>query len=228
MGTIRMCDIPTADRPRERFVQVGAPALSAAELLAIILRVGSQGDSAIALANRILAKCGGLERLAHATVHELCQIRGVGVAKAVQVLAAVELGQRVAASPGPSGTAIASPADVSRHMGPALGHLDREHFCALMLNTRGLVVGQATVSIGSLNASLVHPRELFRDAVRHCAASMILVHNHPSGDVTPSDEDVQLTRRLMKCGDLMGIEVVDHVIVGRGHSFLSMREHGYI
>jgi len=161
-------------------------------------------------------------------VQELCQIRGVGTAKAVQILAAIELGRRVASAPGSAGEPVTSPADVGRQMSPVLGHLDREHFCALMLNTRGQIIANATISIGSLNASIVHPRELFRDAVRYSAASMILVHNHPSGDVTPSEEDIRLTQRLIKCGDLMGIQIVDHVIVARGHKFLSMKEHGYI
>lgn len=228
MDTVRIVDMPAVDRPRERLAQVGASALSTPELLAIILRVGSRGDSAITLASRILAEFDGLERLGCSSVEELCQVRGVGKAKAVQILAAIELGKRVASTPGSSSEPVASPADVGRQMGPVLGHLDREHFCALMLNTRGQVVANATVSIGSLNASLVHPRELFRDAVRHSAASMILVHNHPSGDVTPSEEDIRLTRRLTKCGDLMGIQIVDHVIVSRGHRFLSMKEQGYI
>ena len=228
MNTVRIVDMPAVDRPRERLLRAGPAALSTAELLAIILRVGSKGDSAITLANRILAEFNGIEGVGRSSVAELCQVRGVGKAKAVQILAAIELGRRVAAAPGSSGEPVTSAADVHRHMGPILGHLDREHFCALMLNTRGQVIANATISIGSLNASLVHPRELFRDAVRHIAASMILVHNHPSGDVTPSEEDIRLTRRLVKCGDLMGIQIIDHVIVSRGHKFFSMKEHGYI
>jgi DNA repair protein RadC len=228
MNTVRMCDMPQVERPRERLAKAGPSVLSSQELLAIILRVGSEGDSAISLANRVLARFGSLDNLAQATVPELCEIRGIGIAKAVQVLAAIELGRRAVSGPDLPGDAVQSPADVSRYMGPRLGHQDREHFCALMLNTRGVVVSETTVSIGSLNASLVHPRELFRDAVRHSAASMILVHNHPSGDVTPSREDIQLTRRLMKCGSLMGIEIVDHVIIGKGHKFLSMKEQGLI
>jgi len=228
MDTVRMCDMPHVERPRERLAKVGPSVLSSQELLAIILRVGSEGDSAITLANRLLARFGSLDKLAQATVPELCETRGIGMAKAVQILAAIELGRRAVSSPDLAGDTVQSPADVSRYMGPRLAYQDREHFCALMLNTRGVVVSQTTVSIGSLNASLVHPRELFRDAVRHSAASMILVHNHPSGDVTPSQEDIQLTRRLMKCGSLMGIEILDHVIVGRGHKFLSMKEQGLI
>lgn len=224
---LRISDIPASERPRERLLRHGPERLSAPELLAIILRAGAQGENALTLANRLLSKFGDLRGVASATVRELCEIRGMGKTKSVQVKAAFELGRRSGSSQLEPGVVLMSPEDIVDHMTYHLGDLDREHFCALLLNTRGVLVGETTVSIGSLNASIVHPRELFRDALRHSAASIIVVHNHPSGDPSPSQEDIALTRRLVRCGRLMGIEVLDHVIIASG-SYQSMKELGLI
>lgn len=205
----------------------GPEALSAAELLAILLGTGSAEESALELANRILSGPRGLRYLAEAPLEELCGIRGVGLAKAAQIKAAVELGRRLAClGPGFS-PVVRSPQQVSTLVMEEMCYLDREHFRVVLLNTKNRVLAVETVSVGSLNSSLVHPREVFKKAVQRSAAAVILVHNHPSGDPSPSSEDVEITRRLCEAGKIIGIEVLDHIIIG-DHVFVSLKEKGYI
>lgn len=217
--------MPEDLRPRERMQKVGPSALSAAELLAIILRTGTPQESALELAHRVLSDPRGLRFLAEATIEELCQIKGIGLAKAAQVKAALELGKRLACLEPDLKPVIRSPQEVCNLVMEEMCYLDREHFRVVLLNTKNRVLDVETVSIGSLNSSLVHPREVFKRAVQRSAAALILVHNHPSGDPSPSPEDVEITRRLCEAGRVLGIEVLDHIIIG-DHLFISFKERG--
>ena len=205
------------DRPRERLRAVGARHLSVRELLALVLGSGGAGGSAFVVADRILSACeGSLRRLGTADPRLLESVPGVGRATAARVLAAVELGRRGAARSAEDDEPIRGPADVFRRMGPRLRDLPQEEFHALLLNTRHRVLREVAVTRGILDASLIHPREVFRLAVIEGAAGVILVHNHPSGDPTPSAEDRAVPRQLTEAGRALGIPVLDHVVVGDG------------
>ncbi len=218
-------ELPAYLRPRERLVREGPESLSEVELLAIVLRSGTSQVSALDLAQVLLSRFGGLRGLLEVSAQELGRVHGMGVAKAAQVKAALELGRRGAILSGLNGPAIKSPQDVAALMMHELRHLDREHFCVLLLNTKNHVLYRETVAIGTLNSSTVHPRELFKTAVRRSAAAVILVHNHPSGDPTPSREDVELTARLREAGRILGIEVLDHVVIG-DNKYVSLKAEG--
>lgn len=218
-------ELPADERPRERMQQHGASALSHAELLAILLRTGTRNESAVRLAERILNDCGGLKRFAERNWDELTHIRGIGPAKALQLQASIELGRRVARSRLPDTVRIARPQDAADLLMEELRHLREEHFVCLFLNTKNQVIGRQTLSIGSLNASVVHPREVFRAAIRRSSASILCAHNHPSGDPTPSPEDIALTRRLAEAGELIGIELLDHLVIG-DNRYISLKESG--
>ncbi len=222
---IRLRDLPREERPRERMLQYGAQALSHAELLAILLRTGTRSESAIMIAQRILAQSGGLRGLADSGVEELVEIKGVGPAKAVQLKAAIELGRRMVASRLSESVTIRSPRDAAELLTEQLRYLQKEHFVCLFLNTKNVVIAQETLSIGSLNASIVHPREVFRAAIKYSSASIVCAHNHPSGDPAPSPEDIAITKRLVEAGQIVGIDVLDHIVVGDGR-FVSLKEQG--
>ncbi|HHX49997.1 MAG TPA: DNA repair protein RadC [Clostridia bacterium] len=214
-------------RPREKMQSQGPEALSDGELLAILIRVGGRSESALDLANRLLAQPQGLRFLVEATIEELSRIKGIGLAKASQIKAAVELGRRISLDRGEIRPVIRSPEDVAALLMEKMRFLDREHFQVLTLNTKNQVLGIETAFIGSLNSSIVHPREIFKEAIRRSAAALILVHNHPSGDPNPSPEDLAVTRRLQEAGQLLGIEVLDHVIIG-DQRFYSLKQQGNI
>lgn len=226
-------DLPPESRPRERLVKLGAQALATSELIALLLGTGSQTETALQLAQRLLAgNCpglpgSGLRALQDASVEELSKIRGIGLAKATRIKAALELGRRLVAETQDARPVIKSPQAAAALVMEEMRYLDREHFRILLLSTKNHVIALETGFVGSLNSSLVHPRELFRTCVRRSAAAIILIHNHPSGDPTPSEEDIQLTRRLCQCGSLLGIDVLDHIIIGDGVYF-SMKEKGII
>lgn len=220
-----MRDVPMEERPRERMLRAGAGALSNAELLAILLRTGTINESAVALAQRLLIEAGGLRRLVEMNTEQLTALKGIGHAKALQVQAGIELGKRLVRTAQPETVTIRSPHDVSQLMMEELRYLQKEHFVCLFLNTKNHVIGQETLSIGSLNASIVHPREVFLAAIKRSSASIICVHNHPSGDPTPSPEDIDITRRLVEAGSVIGIDVLDHVIIGDLTS-VSLKELG--
>jgi DNA repair protein RadC len=220
-------DIPSEDRPRERLMAVGAEALSHAELLAILLRTGTKRESAVLLASRVLKECGSLRGLVDLSIEELTSIRGIGPAKAVQLRAGIELGRRLARSQQGETLTIRKPSDAANFMMEELRYLKKEHFVCLFLNTKNHVIHRETLSVGTLNASLVHPREVFRAAIKCSSASIICLHNHPSGDPTPSPEDVTLTRRLQEAGELVGIDVLDHLVIG-DNRFISLKEQGYM
>jgi DNA repair protein RadC len=220
-------DVPTEERPRERMLRYGAQALSNAELLAILLRTGTVSESAVHLAQRILVESGSLRNLVDMSTDQFMQIKGIGQAKALQVQASIELGRRLAQSTMEDTITIRSPQDVAAYLSEDLRYLQKEHFVCLFLNTKNHVIAQETLSMGSLNASIVHPREVFRAAIKRSSASIICVHNHPSGDPTPSPEDIEITVRLVEAGRLIGIEVLDHIILG-DQRHVSLKEKGFM
>lgn len=223
--TIR--DLPAMERPRERMIKQGAHALSSSELVAILLRTGSNRQSALQLAQSLLSEIEGIENLQQITIEELTAIHGIGHAKAVQLLAAVELGRRVRELVPATKYAIRMPQDAASYVSDDLRHLQQEHFVVLLLDTKNCVVSQELITVGTLNSSIVHPREVFRPAIKKSVSAIILVHNHPSGDSTPSKEDIEVTKRLIKAGQLIGIDVLDHVIIG-GSGYTSLREEQLI
>ena len=194
--------------------------------MGLLFGIGSREKTAVELAGEVISEADGLHGLYDVSVHELTQINGIGEAKACIILAAVELGRRIGQVRNPGRPMISSPADVERLLRGRIANLDRENFVVVLLNTKNEVIETSTVSVGTLGASLVHPREVFKPAVRASAASVILAHNHPSGKVEPSQEDREVTRRLGEAADVLGIEVLDHVIVGDG--YFSMKEHGML
>ena len=220
-------ELPSDERPREKLRDNGAQVMSNSELLAILLRSGNQDVSALRLAELLLERQGGLAGLGGATAEALEQVKGIGEAKASTVLAAIELGRRVALLEPAQRLTIKTPDDVAALLLPRFRYESREHFLAVLLSTKNHVLKTAVISIGSLNASIVHPRELFREAINCRAAAVILAHNHPSGDPTPSPEDVALTRKLVEAGSLLDIPVLDHLILGDG-KFISLKEKGIL
>lgn len=222
-----MREVHASDRPRERFIRQGAESLSNQELLAILIRTGTKNESALTLANRILIQFEKLHGLKQATLEELTEIKGMGQAKAIQLLAAIELGKRLAQKELDSKFTIRSPEDAANFLMPELEPLQQEHFVALYLNVKNQILHKQTIFVGSLNASIVHPRELFRVAIRRAAASIIVAHNHPSGNPTPSPEDIEVTKRLIEAGHILGVDLLDHLIIG-DHQFISLKEKGYI
>jgi DNA repair protein RadC len=207
-------------------LEAGPSALSDGELLGLLFGIGSREKTAVELAGEVISEADGLHGLYDVSVHELTQINGIGEAKACIILAAVELGRRIGQVRNPGRPVISSPADVERLVRGRIANLDRENFVVVLLNTKNEVIETPTVSIGTLGASLVHPREVFKPAIRASAASVILAHNHPSGKVEPSREDREVTRRLGEAAGILGIEMLDHVIVGDG--YFSMKEHGML
>jgi DNA repair protein RadC len=216
-------DLPPGERPRERLFKLGSEALSAQEVLALILGRGIQGESVIDTSQKLISRFGDLKGVANASLEELTQIRGIGPAKAAQIKGALELSKRLESDGGEKPKRLLrSPADVAAVMRSKLKGKKKEHFWVICLDTRNRLVNSKQVSIGSLDTSIVHPREVFKEAVSSSAASVIFVHNHPSGDPEPSKEDVELTKRLVQAGQIIGIEVLDHIIVCDS-SYLSLK-----
>jgi len=219
----RIKDWPEDERPREKLLQRGAEQLSSAELLALILRSGdaSSGRSAVDQGRSLLERFGGLRELAQARTAELCELPGIGPAKAAEIQAVFQLARRFAADALQPGARYTSSSDAFNHFHPRLRDYRREVFLALLLDSKNCLIREVQISEGSLNASIVHPREVFVPVVRESAAAVLFVHNHPSGDPTPSSEDIALTTRLKQAGELMGVRVLDHIIIGNGryHSF---------
>lgn len=226
MGETSTRGLPAADRPRERLYARGAGELSLQELLAIVIGEGSRGASALVVALRLLGEFGDLVAMGRAGVDEMRGVPGIGFARACQLVASFELGKRFARESRASGTPVRAPQDVARLFMDEMKHYDREHFKAAFLNTKNQIIKVVTVSIGSLNASIVHPREILKPAIVASAASIVLIHNHPTGDPSPSREDVEFTRRFARCGELIGIELLDHIVIGADR-FQSLKESGY-
>jgi DNA repair protein RadC len=219
-------EMPESERPMERMMSCGSSVLSDAELLALIIRIGSRSESAVNLARRLLkGKDGiqGLRFLMEADIAELSEIKGIGPSKACQIKAVVELSKRFAMAGPEQRATIKSPADVAGILMEDMRYLNTEHFKVVLLNTKNSVLAVETISVGGLNSSIVHPREVFKPAIKRSCASVILAHNHPSGDPSPSNEDINVTRRLYEAGNILGIEVLDHIIIG-DWKFLSFKE----
>ncbi|MBI2552558.1 DNA repair protein RadC [Candidatus Uhrbacteria bacterium] len=219
-------DLPFEERPRERLAQLGEQALSAQELLQIILGRGVAGESVAVTSQKLISRFGSLPKLSEASVEELSQIKGIGLAKAAQIKAAFEIGRRVSTQTAPyKSKELNDPEKVFRLIKSKLKDYHKEHFYIIPINSRNWSV--AEVSIGTLNASLVHPREAFSQAIKANAASVIFAHNHPSGDPEPSEDDLAITKRLVEAGKLLGIEVLDHLVVVQ-NGFFSFKEKGLI
>lgn len=223
---LMMKELPETERPREKMLAKGAKALSNAELLAILLRTGTKNMPVNRLAEQLLVKYE-LSGLGSISPQELSKTAGIGLVKAVTVVAAIELGCRLSRKEPEERPVIRNPRDAADLMMPELRYQTKEHFVALLLSTKNHVIARAIISVGSLNASIVHPRELFREAISYSAASVVLVHNHPSGDPTPSREDIALTKQLVEAGTVLNISVLDHVIIGDG-KYVSFKEKGII
>lgn len=215
-------DLPHSERPRERLQQVGAANLSTTELLAIILRVGSNRESSLAQANRIMSRFQGLPGLARASFAEICAEHGVGEAKAAEILAALELGKRLLAVQPEERPTVTSPRDVANLLS-AMSLLEQEHLRVVLLNTRNHVMAIREIYQGNVNSAVVRIAEIFRDPIRDACTAIILVHNHPSGDPTPSEDDISLTAQIYEAGKLLSIELLDHVIIGK--TYFSLKEH---
>ncbi len=218
-------DLPMQERPRERLARCGEKALSTTELLAIILGSGVGGESALAMAGRLLSTYDGLPGLARASFSELRAERGLGDAKTAQLKAALELGRRLLLATPEERLIIHSPSDVAQLLMAEMAHLDQEEFRVLYLDTRNRLLGSDMVYVGSLNASHIRVAEIFRDAIKRNCAAVVVAHNHPSGDPSPSHEDVEVTRQLIAAGNLLSIELLDHLIIGQ-QRFVSLRERG--
>ena len=219
-------DLPHAERPRERLREYGPKYLSNTDLIAILLRTGLKGENVLSLSSRLLARFSGLAGLGRSTFAELCSERGVSEAKASQLLAALELGRRFVSLAPEERATIHSPQDIANLLSAEMSSLDQEHLKVLLLNTKNEVLSVQEIYVGNVNSSVVRAAEVFRPAVRENAPCIIMVHNHPSGDPTPSREDVAVTRALVSSGALLGIELLDHVVIGSGNRYISLNEKG--
>jgi DNA repair protein RadC len=220
-------ELPTSDRPRERMLEGGSEYLSNPELIAILIGGGYQDVSALELANQILAKLEGLRGLKDLTIRDLMQFKGIGLAKATSLRAAIELGMRLARIPETKRPEINNPLLAAQLIMPKYGDRDQEHVGILALDVKNKLLLEKVITIGILDGSLIHPREVFRPALNANAASILLFHNHPSGDVTPSSKDIDVTKRLVNAGKMLGIEVADHLIVSP-NNFTSLKQLGHI
>ena len=220
--------LPEEERPREKLLRTGKENLSTAEILAILLRSGTKEKSALELASELMTvSVEGIGFLAECRPEELAKIRGIGLAKACEILAAVELGRRIASRPSAKRTSITSAQDIAQIFMERMRYYKKEHFVSLMLNAKGEIIEEAKISVGDLCSSTTHPREVFVDAVRRSAGSVVFLHNHPSGDPEPSQTDVETTLRLMEAGNILGIPVLDHIVIGDG-CYVSMKARGMI
>lgn len=227
---LRIKDLPLDERPYEKLEKYGAEVLSNAELIAVIIRSGGKNNTSVELAQRIIkefADDGKIGSLNNISLRELKNIKGIGKVKAIQIKAALELSRRINSFRSNNKVKINSPVDVSKYLMEDMRYLMKEHFKIVTLNTKNEIIKCIDVSIGTLNASLVHPREVFSEPLKDKCSSIILVHNHPSGDPTPSQEDITTTKRLVQAGEILGIHVLDHIIIGDG-KFVSLKERSII
>ena len=221
-------EMPKTERPREKLIAQGTESLSNRELLAVLLGSGTRGRTALEIADELLyMDSKGIKNLLDCTVSDLSQVKGIGTAKACVLASAMELGKRLATGSTDETKRITGIKDVTEVFMEKMRYLKKEHFNALLLNSKGGIICEENVSIGDLQSSIVHPREAFRAAVNRGAASVVFVHNHPSGDPTPSYDDINITKRLCMAGEVMGINVLDHIVIGDG-TYTSLKEKGYI
>jgi len=224
-NTYRIMDLAESERPRERLAHLGPQALTNAELLAILLRVGVPGENSVQMGQRLLQRLGGISGLHRASFGEVCGQHGMGPAKAAQIKAAIELGRRLTLESPDERPAVHSPADAAALVQYEMSALEQEELRVMLLDTRNRVQDVVTIYRGSVNSSQVRIGEVFKDAIRRNAVNLIVVHNHPSGDPTPSPDDVALTRAVVQAGKLLDVEVLDHLVIGRGR-FVSLKERG--
>lgn len=227
--TFTVRDLPISERPRERLIRFGADKLSSQELLALVIGRGVPQRSVMTIAQELITKFGSIQGISDATIEELSHIKGIGMAKATQLKAVFELGKRQELEKETlyESYDIRDPQGVVRAVRKTIKDKAKEHFKLILLNTRNKIIGLSTISMGTLNASLVHPREVFKDAIRHSASSVVVAHNHPSGNPEPSEEDLKITRRLVESGKILGIEVFDHIIIGK-NAFISLKTKGLL
>lgn len=225
MSVYSIQNIPASERPRERLLRYGPEAMTTAELIAIILGSGMKGMPILELSQQIVARFGTLEKLSEATIEELCQVKGLGQAKALQLKAAFSLGARMANKTPLSKFRIEQPVHAYNLIKDEIAKEKREFFIAILLDSKGFVICHHVIAIGTLSNALVHPREVFYPAIRHSAASLILAHNHPSGDPTPSNQDFEITHTLVAAARHIGIPINDHIIIGH-EKYASMRQLG--
>ena len=220
-------DLPMSERPRERLKRFGPEALSAQELLALIIGRGVSKKSVMTIAQELLVKFSNIKAISEATLEELSQIKGIGLAKAAQIKACFELGKRQDLEPELKDFDIKDPQSVVKAIRASIKDKAKEHFKLILLNPRNKIIGISTISIGTLNASFVHPREVFKDAITHNAYSVVLAHNHPSGDSEPSEDDLMITKKLVEAGKILDIKVIDHIIITKS-GYFSFKEKNLI
>jgi DNA repair protein RadC len=223
--SLRIMDLPENERPQEKMFKYGVEALSNTELLALILRSGTNGENILNLCNRILKEAGGLNGLLNLSAEEHMNLKGIKHAKAAQLLALAEISKRFKSYKANDTFKISQPKDAADLVMESMRYLKQEVLKVILVNTKNVVIMIKDISMGSLNSSIVHPREVFSDAVKRSAASLIVCHNHPSGDPSPSSEDINITHRLKECGKILGIDLLDHIIIGNGY-YISLKEKG--
>ncbi|MDF2820077.1 MAG: hypothetical protein K0R15_518 [Clostridiales bacterium] len=227
---LMMKELPISERPYEKCEKYGATSLSDAELLAVIIRTGSNSLRSTDLAERVLTLSEnkrGLSILNYLTINELKKVRGVGKVKAIQLQCVAEIAKRMAKSNAPEKLCVSSPSSLAQHFMSEMRYLTREQLMLVLLDTKNKVIFSKTISMGTVNSSLVSPRELFIEALKNDAVSVAVLHNHPSGDPTPSKEDIAITKRIMEAGSIIGIQLLDHIIIGDGN-YVSLKERGLI
>lgn len=225
--TIKVLDIPKGERPQEKLISFGAERLTDAELLAIVLRTGIKGENVITLSQRIICELGGLDGILNASLEDIKKIKGIKNSKGTRILAIVEIARRLKSLRNLEKKKVAKAEDLVDFLYPEMSSLNQEVLKLVVLNTKNEITRVKDVFKGSLNSAIVHPREIFNEALKSSAASIIICHNHPSGDPTPSKEDIMITKRLSSCGELLGINLTDHIIIGNNR-YVSLREKGII
>ncbi|ACD52854.1 DNA repair protein RadC [Clostridium botulinum] len=227
-NSLKIKDIPKNERPKEKLLSYGADTLNNSELLAIILRTGTKGENVLQLSNRLLSEFQGLDGILEASLDDITSIKGIKEGKASQILALAELFRRFRTfKSADRDIKIMSPNDIAMLINGEMSLLKQEILKVIFLNTKNIVIGTKDVFKGSLNTSIVHPREIFKEAVNKSSTKIIICHNHPSGDPTPSKEDINITLRIKECGEIMGIQLLDHIIIGK-NGFISLKEKGFI
>lgn len=219
-------ELANNQKPRERLINNGSAHLSDVELLAILINTGRKGFSSLDIANELLKSVESLKQLKALSINDLNKVKGIGLYKALILKAAFELGERMHSGSLEEKIQITSPQDVANFMMGKMEHLTQEKFIVLFLNSKNVIIKQKTIFIGTLNSSVIHPREIFSEAIKCASNAIVVLHNHPSGDTTPSKENIRATNRLRECGEILGIDLLDHIIIG-DHTYMSMVEDGY-
>lgn len=223
---MKIKELANNQKPRERLINNGSAHLSDVELLAILINTGRKGFSSLDIANELLKSVESLKQLKALSINDLNKVKGIGLYKALILKAAFELGERMHYGSLEEKIQITSPQDVANFMMGKMEHLTQEKFIVLFLNSKNVIIKQKTIFIGTLNSSVIHPREIFSEAIKCASNAIVVLHNHPSGDTTPSKEDIRATNRLRECGEILGIDLLDHIIIG-DHTYMSMVEDGY-